>query len=345
MSVDYPPSDHIKASLFNGYVGSSVVFALSEIGFFKLFEKNDSVVNLPRAAGILKVRQNLLTALCDNMVAIGILQNASDDSYALTIEGQNLAELLGYFTWAIGGYGNLLHNLHHLVSGRKTYGYEVVRDESYVARGAGEVGQKFVLPVVASQLDKSSFNEIVDLGCGSAALLIFLCRRYPWIKGVGVDISEKACELARQRIFQSGLSERIRIIKSDVNQLAYGADSSEVSSLQRAEVVTSFFMLHDLIKNQAQAVDFFSNLKRNFCNTRYFLFGDTMQSDSLELLKSQKIFSQVFELVHAFMGHCLWKKQLYDEVFSAAGFAVDGCIRLDIPFSWLYVLKNEAVIG
>lgn len=58
---------------------------------------------------------------------------------------------------------------------------------------------------------KSAPLRILDLGTGSGALLLALLDECPQATGVGVDLSEAACAIARENALRNGLAERTDI--------------------------------------------------------------------------------------------------------------------------------------
>lgn len=61
-------------------------------------------------------------------------------------------------------------------------------------------------------------DHILDIGCGWGALLIHAAKAYD-ISGVGVTLSEKQAALARERVRQAGLADRIEIRLEDYRDI------------------------------------------------------------------------------------------------------------------------------
>ncbi|MGR3625392.1 MAG: peptide chain release factor N(5)-glutamine methyltransferase [Limimaricola sp.] len=59
------------------------------------------------------------------------------------------------------------------------------------------------------------FGHVLDLGVGSGCILLTLLAEMPDARGVGVDVSEAACAVARENARALGLSERAHISVSD----------------------------------------------------------------------------------------------------------------------------------
>ncbi|MGP1384999.1 MAG: class I SAM-dependent methyltransferase [Thainema sp.] len=72
--------------------------------------------------------------------------------------------------------------------------------------------QKYEL--ICRKLALQPGESLIDIGCGWGGMLIHAAERYG-ISGTGVTLSEPQAELARQRIEQKGLSDRISILVED----------------------------------------------------------------------------------------------------------------------------------
>jgi release factor glutamine methyltransferase len=60
---------------------------------------------------------------------------------------------------------------------------------------------------------KGEALRILDLGTGSGALLLALLSECPQATGVGVDLSEEACAIARENADRNGLATRARVVQ------------------------------------------------------------------------------------------------------------------------------------
>ena len=84
--------------------------------------------------------------------------------------------------------------------------------------GSTEQKTSYVTPLKLMALGKvmglGSETRVIDFGCAKAKALI-LWGKYMQIKGVGVEINERFCEIAMERIMSAGLSDRIKIDCAD----------------------------------------------------------------------------------------------------------------------------------
>jgi SAM-dependent methyltransferase len=319
------------ADLFNGFVGASVVYALNEIGLFDKLA-GEAPTRADALAAELDVAPARLAALVRAASALGYVEEGVD-GLTLTEAGECLMPLRGYFTWLVGGYGELLRELPGLADGSRRFGADVDRDEARVAEGAGANDRAFMAPLLADALDRLSFTSFADVGCGAGGRLIDVCRRYPGVAGVGIDVSPDACALARANVARAGLGDRITILCADIETVRADDDLASI------DLVGSFFMLHDLMQERAAGSDVFERLGRAFPNARYYVLADTMRMTTFAGTQPP-IFSLGYELVHAFMGVELFPRSEYEELFRRSGLEVERRAAFGTPNSWLYVLAR-----
>lgn len=72
-----------------------------------------------------------------------------------------------------------------------------------------------IIEAVLARRDAKSSCKILDLGCGSGALLCALLSEFKCAEGIGVDINRAAVELSTRNIRRLGLATRACAIESD----------------------------------------------------------------------------------------------------------------------------------
>jgi ubiquinone/menaquinone biosynthesis C-methylase UbiE len=82
-----------------------------------------------------------------------------------------------------------------------------------------EVNSRFVADLLAAAPPP---GEVLDLGCGTAQILVELCRQSSAPKVVGVDLSANMLELGKKNVAASGFTSRIRLERVDAKELPYG---------------------------------------------------------------------------------------------------------------------------
>jgi len=335
-SLDTPTTAGVlsPAVLFNGYVGTSVVHALEQLGLLDPLAGGD-LVEAAALVAIAGGEPARVGALLRTALRLGILRR-DGDRYGLAGPASGLQELHGFFTWAVGGYGDLLRQLAPLATGERRYGSDVRRDEAMIAAGAGAADRGLMTGVLHGVMDRLDVRRVADVGCGDATRLIHLCRRYPVLSGVGIDRSRDACALAARNIATAHMEDRIDVVCADILAVM---DGPENAGLAEVDGVCSFFMLHDLFARPEGPVAILRQIRAAFPAARALLLADTVVLDDDLPPHELPIFSLGFELVHAFMGVPIRTREDYGRWFGEAGLTVRDCIPVGAPASWLWVLE------
>lgn len=99
-------------------------------------------------------------------------------------------------------------------------------DEAILAQGQGsgqfaEPFKMFALPQMEGLPDLLSAGDAVmlDVGVGVAGLAVAFCRAFPGLRVVGLDVFPRALELARRRVHEAGLADRIELRRQDFAEL------------------------------------------------------------------------------------------------------------------------------
>jgi tocopherol O-methyltransferase len=71
--------------------------------------------------------------------------------------------------------------------------------------------------------------HIVDLGCGVGASLCYLAGQLPSISGTGITLSPVQARIARERIEQAGLSDRVRCLEGDYSDVPAGVRPADLA--------------------------------------------------------------------------------------------------------------------
>jgi histidinol-phosphate aminotransferase len=325
------------ATLFNGYVGSSAVFALSELGVWDLLlaggQRMDSLLAATHAdrTGLLAL---LRTAALLGYVSLDEAPGGGPvTGVALTSAGQDVARLSGYFTWCVGGYHEVLRNLADLATGERAFGTDVSRDGAKISAGSGRVGRTLMLPVEEAVTAGLEYDMVADLGCGDATRLIRLCRRASSGRGLGIEVNAAARDTAQARVADAGLADRIEIVCADVLGRSGG------QTFPGVDLVASFLMMHDLFNAASDPADVVRSLRAMFPDAKRFLVGDTVGQDWSDPAEPLPVFSLGFELVHAYMQTPILSRSTYERAFAAGGLRVERCEPLGAPSTWLWLLS------
>ncbi|HEY9327720.1 MAG TPA: aminotransferase class I/II-fold pyridoxal phosphate-dependent enzyme [Streptomyces sp.] len=320
------------AAMFNGYVGAHMVLALTELGVWDLLaEGPQSLDDLIARSG---ADESRLSALLRVGALLGHLR-LDADTVELTGAGHELVRHAGYFTWGVGGYGELMSRLSGLADGSVAFGREVGRDGKRIAVGSGLVGRTMMLPVEARVAGAIDYTSVADLGCGDASRLIRLCGTDTARRGLGIEVNASAAETARRRVEEKGLSDRIGVVLADV------LDHVDRRTFPGIDLVTSFLMMHDLFELTGDPAGVMRMLRDVFPDAKHFMIADTVAQDWSAHTGPVPVFSAAFELVHTFMDTPVLGLDTYEKAFAEAGLRVERREPFGAPSTWLWLLSTD----
>lgn len=324
---------------FNGFVCTHVVFALERLGVFDRFADAGSL-DIPRFCAEREIGEPVLRALVGAAESFGHLR-VTGDRVEPTEEGNEVRRQIGYFTWAVGGYNELFAGAAPIATGRRVFGADVLRDEGMVALGSAQVDTAVMRHILDAEIARVDFSTLADLGSGTSQRLCRLVQGRPGTRGIGVDISTAATELARKNVEEYGLSGRVEPVCADVRNIIAG--TLKLERADEVDTVMSFMFLHDLIADPAARGSVIPNLREAFPNARTFLLADTnlRPRDGDGHGATLPIFSAAFELAHALMGVPLHARESYERLFAEGGLRVRRTVPFGTPHTWLFVLEAE----
>ncbi|MBD0671616.1 class I SAM-dependent methyltransferase [Streptomyces sp. CBMA156] len=334
------PAPITSTDAYNGFIAANVIFALDRIGLLERIGRGEplSAAEATAGTGDTARTEAVLRAATD----YGYLK-ADGDTYLPTEAGAEIAAARGYFTWAVGGYHDVFGRAGHLSTGTHRYGEDVLRDEAMVALGSAQCDQSMFAAQLTDVLSGIDFRTIADLGSGTSARVRRVVSQRPGTRGLGIDISRPATDIARRDIAEAGMLDRVTAVRADVlgllgTQIDNDAEAAEVAEV---DTVMSFFLLHDLLADPATRSSIFTRMREAFPKARTFVLGDTMLRDPGTSEGAQPVFSVGFELAHAMMGVPLHTKDTYETLFTDAGLRIERVEALATPSSWLYVLQAD----
>jgi SAM-dependent methyltransferase len=200
---------------------------------------------------------DVLAALCEYLYERRVLRR-DGRRYTLDDDGRFFIEtdlLRGWFVLS-HGYEPVLGGLEALARREIRYGRDVVRDGEKVAVGSGLASAGFYFPLAADIIRQQKCRTVLDIGCGDATFLRFVCTALPGVRGVGIDLSPDAIERGRRSNSEQGFGDRITLAAGDATDCAaLRALSGDV------DAATSFFVLHEFVAHDGDVARLCSFLR------------------------------------------------------------------------------------
>lgn len=321
-----------SSEVFNGLIQSYLIYALNKLHILEYLSFHDKVTFSQLTAELSLLRRPA-ECLLELAQSCGIVQE-QNTQYSLTTLGQEVAAMSGFFTWAIGGYGQLLSSLDVFCTSRPNV-RSLIKGE-WVAKGSDECYHQLMKATLSQALASISCSHLADLGCGNAGKLIEFAQENPVFRGLGIDVNADAIELARANVHSHGLEGRVELVCANVLDTVLSP-----RSFPEITTVSCFMMMHDLFNMQKDAVCIFEQLRKTFPNVRYFVIGDTMAAAKNQLSHGEKmpIFTMGFELIHQMLDVKLFELDYYLDVFKRSGLLIEQIMPFGVPNTYLFILR------
>ncbi|MEU2611445.1 class I SAM-dependent methyltransferase [Micromonospora sp. NPDC007271] len=311
----------LSARLFNDSIGGFAVAAADELGLLDAIAEHGTV-DREAYAQEHDLHPPSLRAVTDALASAGVVAVAGDKVTGTT-SFADVHATKGFFTWLLGGCGELLRTAGAVGRTANRHGRFIQRDATRISIGTADFGARFIDPVFDAMLDRDPPTRMVDVGCGSGSRLISALRRHPHATAIGIDVAPAAVALARARLVDAGLADRAIVIEADVHDLEHRPEFADV------DFVCSFLMGHDFWPRE-RCVRVLDNLRRAFPALRSFALCDTYRSGRVPGT-DLPILTLGFEHVHALMGQDLPTLDQWYEVFDETGWRVRHEYDLVLP--------------
>ena len=326
---------HIR--LMNGYVTMQLCLALEEIGLFReLGDDPRAVKSIKELAETLQTDEHLLRASIEFLSMVTNLFE-KDGDYISFRDPTGHREAAWTF-WLMRAYKPVLDATAELLRSTKTYGKDMKRDGYWLQKWSDTMTREAVLAALRL-IPKDKEATLVDLGCGSADSLIAFCAGNTSRLGIGIDVDPLIAKLARQRVTDAGIGERIRIIHADILDLPQWQTNIQ----KTGEVVfLASGVLHELLRSgEGPAIRFLRDLKTSFPGSRFLMVESN--APSLEELRTmtdapRKLAASAYRLLHSLSDQGMPQpEKQWREILRAAGWTIARVVPLERKQSRLLV--------
>lgn len=156
---------------------------------------------------------------------------------------------------------------------------------------------------LVKNLPITSKSVVLDLGSGFCGLPRYVAKNTNCRKVVGLNISEKENEYAREKNAQEGLDDRIEVIDGDFNQMPFSDSEIDI-------MVSQDSMLHSPDKKKL-----LQECARVLMSGGTLVFSDILEMDTLSREEAERIYDRI-KVPH------LATFDLYKEGLKEAGFEI-----------------------
>ena len=323
------------ANIYNDMVLGYIALIFHRTGLFELL--SDSVITEKQLITIYDYDETIISDLFKRAEFFKIIDISKENStVTLTDLGFDLRKNIGFFSWFIGGYSALFENGDQLIKKKTSDWKQFVRGD-YVAIGSDEANINLMQHIFDKVINTMDIKCAADLGCGNAGRLIKMCTENTSMKGLGVDISPAAIEVAQKNVDSNNLTDRIKLIRNNVfNELV-----SDNPMFKEVDTVFSFMMLHDLFNISELNGSLFKKLQLAFPKADTFVFADTCLDETSKSEENYPIFTLGYEFSHTLRHIQLFTKAEYYKRIEQEGMQVVKEIPFSVPNTYLFIIKKK----
>jgi len=141
-------------------------------------------------------------------------------------------------------------------------------ERKHLARAFDRAGSRGlgVLPGIIRQL---GLGSVLDLGCGSGALLLEMAANDPKFIGWGLEVDATMCKVARERIRAAGMGNQVHVLRGDANHVRAALPRNVISGI--AALTASQFANELFSSGTSRAVTWMRGLRRLFPRRPMFI--------------------------------------------------------------------------
>ncbi|MBW4567174.1 MAG: methyltransferase domain-containing protein [Tolypothrix carrinoi HA7290-LM1] len=297
------------------------------------FLRSSEIIDVSDVVKNTGIPTNILLRYLKALVSAGLIKPLEPGSESGKFRAMSffdqMIHTVGYVCWGLGACQPLISHAREFANSPLASCQNYKRDGGLVARTSAWMGEKAFYPQAERAIISLRPKRIVDLGAGSAQLLIQCLKLLPDAIGIAVDVSAKACAQARSAAEQAGVTDRLEVVESPIQVLA-----DDDSILQGADVIHAGFVLHDLLPEEEASLDAILFACHKAAPTGTLLF---MEAIPYAERNEERMFSAAFSFLHeCFMGRTLLSEAAWRKKLLQAGFKHIKCEPLGIPGGRLF---------
>jgi SAM-dependent methyltransferase len=217
--------------------------------------------------------------MCEYLYSLGILDKHSS-KLRLSYKGRHLSSTaVGIFD-LLYAYSPIFQNLEDLLTGKMTYGTDVVRFSDFVAKGSTAITRYLPFPAAMKLLQKHGYRSVMDMGCGDGAFLFFIESAIE--HGIGIDLAPIAIASATEKARNRKLDSKLSFHTADIFELLRYPELLHFQT----ELISLMFVLHEfLYSGEHRVISLLNQIKDGFPKA-HILICELCESDVEDLRKN-----------------------------------------------------------
>lgn len=299
-----------------GFVASKVIWQMMQAGVTEDLRQQRSLQDIADARGF---DPKLLRTVFEYLAVEDFLVKegpADAPVFRLSDYGRRFTFYEGWFNILIGGYENVFDNIGAMLrQGAGTH----PRDGKWVGTGSCQISQYDTIPITIEFIRrlKPTAKTIVDFGCGNALYLCTLARELGGIQAVGIEPDRKAYEAGLQKVRESGLEDKVRLVN---------VDALDYEIRDEPDFILMGFVLHEMFAQigREALVAYLRRMSRKFSRSYLMVMEVDYDIDNFDVMRSDVGlgYYNPYFLLHPFTNQQLLPKRCWNEIFADAGYEI-----------------------
>jgi SAM-dependent methyltransferase len=237
----------------------------------------------------------------------------------------------GYMSWTLNANRPFIENVKEFLRDPLTARQHIHRDGRQVAVSSEWMGSFAFYPIALDTIREAKPSRVVDLGAGTARLLIEILGDFPEATAVALDLDGPACAEARRAADKAGVGSRLTVYERSIQSVA-----TDPTPVEGADVVHAGFVFHDMMPEEEHIAE---AVLRN-CHNALKPGGMMAITDAVPYVQNERErrFSTMVTYYHLqFMGRKLLTEEEWLAKLSEAGFRDVKCTPHRFPTGRLFV--------
>jgi len=324
-------SGHIHPAADIG--GAAVLLNVGErIGLLPHLSEG-AVVSAKFLAQTLDLPESSLVEYLQALMCAGLAECVSETRglYRASSCFEEMLHSIGYVSWTLNANRPFVEHAREFFVSRSEARARYHRDGHQIAITSQWMGAEDFYPEARRAIFAAQPKRFVDLGAGSARLLIEVLLEFPKSTGVALDISAKACQAAHDAAQRVGVTDRLEVVERSIESVA-----SDPGILEGADVIHGGFVFHDMLPHDEPTFD---RVLHNSAEALAKTHGRMMVTDAAPFVQNprERTFSAAVSFLHHFfMGRRLLSEEEWSGKFRSNGFTAIECTRLAFPTGRLF---------
>jgi SAM-dependent methyltransferase len=237
----------------------------------------------------------------------------------------------GYISWALNANRPFIENAAWFLNAPQEARKVHQRDGRQVAVSSQWMGSQGFYPMAFDSILGLKPHHAVDLGAGTARLLIETLLALPESTAVALDMDSGACMEAGRAAQQAGVADRLTVVERPIQSLA-----EDPSPLADADVIHAGFVFHDMFPEEEHIADaVLRNCRDALKPNAIMAITDAVPYPESE--RERRFGTMVTYYHQQFMGRRLLTEDEWTDKLRSAGFRSVRCIAHQFPSGRLFL--------